>query len=297
MSWQSDIDDYLAFVLVEKGLSRKTLEAYSFDLIEFSSFSENLKCKSPEDVHTRHVLKWLKHLKETGISATSISRKLSSVRGFFRFLLLENRISASPTAVIGNPKTGRKLPLVLTTREVERLLDQPDTSKPTGLRDRAMLEVLYSCGLRATEAVSLLMSQMNLQGGFLKITGKGNKERVAPLGDEAKYWLEKYIQKARPHLLKKAKSHYCFVGTRGKPLSRQRLWQIIKQYSLRAGLSSKVYPHCLRHCFATHLLEGGADLRAVQILLGHSDIGTTQIYTHLDTGYLRKVHRKFHPRP
>ncbi len=297
MSWQEDIDDYLAFISVEKGLANKTIEAYSFDIIDFSSFTKGLGCNSPEQVRTKHVVKWLTHLKKSGISAASTSRKLSSVRGFFRYLLMENRISTSPTAIIGNPRAGRKLPLVLTPQEVDRLLNEPDIAKPTGLRDRAMLEVLYSCGLRASETVGLQMGQINMEGRFLKITGKGNKERIVPLGAEAKSWLEEYTTKARPHLLKKAKSYYCFVGKRGRHISRQRLWQIIKQYSIRAGLSGKVYPHCLRHCFATHLLEGGADLRAVQLLLGHSDIGTTQIYTHLDTGYLRKIHRRFHPRP
>ncbi len=297
MTWQDDLDNYLAFVSVEKGLSSKTLDAYSLDLVDFSQFMEKIGCKRPEQVRTRHIIKWLSHLKESGICATTTSRKLSSVRGLFRYLLLEERINTSPTSVIANPKTGRRLPLVLTPREVERLLEQPDTSKPTGIRDRTMLEILYSCGLRATEAVKLQMSQINLRGGFLRIMGKGNKERVVPLGQEASFWLKKYTEKARPRLLKKANSYYCFVGRRGKPISRQRLWQIIKKYGLMAGLSEKIHPHCLRHCFATHLLEGGADLRAVQLLLGHSDIGTTQIYTHLDMGYLRKVHKRFHPRP
>ncbi len=297
MSWQNDIDDYLAFVAVEKGLSSQTLDAYSFDLNEFSSFVSKLGCKHPEQVGTRHVLKWLAQLRAKGISPRSCARKLSSLRGFFRYMLIENRISASPTAVVGNPKVGRKLPTVLTAEEVTRLLQQPDIAKPTGLRDKAILEILYSCGLRVSEAAGLQMSQINLRSGFIKIKGKGNKERIVPLGEEAKFWLEKYLEKARPKLLNKANSYYCFVGRRGKPISRQRLWQIIKAYSIRAGLSNKVYPHCLRHCFATHLLEGGADLRAVQLLLGHSDITTTQIYTHLELGYLRNIHKKYHPRP
>ncbi len=296
MSWQNDIDDYLAFVAVEKGLSSKTLDAYSFDLNEFSSFVSKLDCKYPEQVGTRHVIKWLTHLRTNGISPRSCARKLSSLRGFFRYLLLENRISVSPTAVVGNPKVGRKLPIVLTVNEVTRLLEQPDTAKPTGLRDRAILEILYSCGLRVSETAGLQVGQINLDSGFLKITGKGNKERIVPLGEEAGFWLKEYLNKARPRLLNKANSYYCFVGRRGKPLSRQRLWQIIKGYSLKAGLSTKVYPHCLRHCFATHLLEGGADLRAVQLLLGHSDITTTQIYTHLELGYLRTIHKRYHPR-
>ncbi len=297
MAWQRDIDDYLAFISVEKGLSNKTLEAYSFDIVDFAAFAEDKGCHRPEAATTKLVLKWLSKLKKSGASPSSMARKLSSIRGFFRFLLMESRIKTSPTAVIGNPKTGRKLPLVLTPQEVTRLMEQPDTSSPTGLRDRAMLEVMYSCGLRASETVMLKMSQINFHEALLKVVGKGNKERIVPLGEEANHWLKEYTEKARPGLLKKAKSYYCFVGRGGRPITRQRLWQLIKKYSLMAGLSEKVYPHCLRHCFATHLLEGGADLRAVQLLLGHSDITTTQIYTHLDSGYLRKIHRAFHPRP
>lgn len=297
MSWSKDIDDYIAFIAVEKGLSAKTLEAYSNDLVEFSIYMENIGVNSPEQSKTSHILNWLSYLKKRQITPVTITRKLSSIRGFFKYLLMEGRIEASPTSVIGNPKTARKLPLVLSAKEVEKLLSQPDTTKPTGIRDRTILEVLYSCGLRATEVVSLRLEQIDLDVGFLRIWGKGNKERVIPLGEEASFWLNKYIKEARPKLLKKANSFYCFVGMRGKPLTRQRLWQIIKKYSVSAGLKDKIYPHCLRHCFATHLLEGGADLRAVQMLLGHSDINTTQIYTHLDTEYLRQIHKKYHPRP
>jgi len=295
--WADDIDDYLAFISVEKGLSNKTLEAYSHDMVEFSKFMEDIGIRRPEHTKTSHILKWLSHLKKKQITAISITRKLSSVRGFFKYLLMEGRIEASPTAVIGNPKIGRKLPLVLSAKEVEKLLAQPDINKPTGIRDRSLLELLYSCGLRATEAVSLRLEHINFDVGFIRVLGKGNKERIVPLGEEASFWLKKYIKEARPKLLKKANSFYCFVGARGRPLSRQRLWQIIKRYSISAGLKDKIYPHCLRHCFATHLLEGGADLRAVQMLLGHSDINTTQIYTHLDSEYLRQIHKKYHPRP
>ena len=181
-------------------------------------------------------------------------------------------------------------------QEVEALLSQPNVEKPAGIRDRAILEVLYSCGLRASEAVGLLMNELNMEAGFLKVSGKGGKERVVPFGEEAAYWLGRYIKSARPKLLKNAVSYYCFVGRRGRPITRQRLWQIIKTCALQAGIKTRVHPHVLRHSFATHLLEGGADLRAVQMLLGHSDISTTQIYTHMDISYLRTVHREYHPR-
>lgn len=297
LSWNTAIDDYLAFITVEKGLSNTTLDAYSCDLLEFSLFSEKKGLKSPEQVTTNDILNWLKQLKKKGISPVSATRKLSSLRGFFRFLVLENRLSTSPTSLISNPRIGRNLPRVLSVDEIEQLLTQPSIEKPAGLRDRALLEVLYSSGLRASEASNLLMKQINLPANFLKISGKGNKERVVPLGQEAAYWLKKYIESARPKLLKKALSYYCFVGRKGKPISRQRLWQLIKNYAAKAGLKGKIHPHVLRHSFATHLLEGGADIRAVQMLLGHSDISTTQIYTHLDISHLRIIHQKFHPRP
>ncbi len=295
-SWESLIDDYLAFVSVEKGLSPKTLEAYSSDLIEFTEFALKRKLTSPNQVGTIHVIKWLKHLKAKQISPVSATRKLSSLRGFFRYLVMEGAIPASPTSVINNPRTGKTLPTVLSIQEVERLLSQAQDTTPIGTRDRAMLECLYSCGLRASEAVNLLMNQIDLSSRFLKIVGKGNKERIVPLGSEAATWLDRYIKGARPVLLKRRKSFYCFLGRGGKPISRQRLWQIIKVYSLKAGINQCVYPHVLRHSFATHLLEGGADLRVVQMLLGHSDISTTQIYTHLDMSHLRQVHKRFHPR-
>ncbi len=281
---------------MEKGLSKKTLEAYSKDLCQFSAFMEKAGVRRPEDCKTSHILDWLSHLKKRGITAPSSSRKLSSLRGFFKYLLLEERIDASPTSVIGNPRTGRRLPEVLSTEEVDRLLSMPDTQDPIGLRDRAILETMYSCGLRATETVELLMDQIDFDSSFLKITGKGEKERIVPLGKEASYWLMEYVKKARPSLQKRAKAFHCFLSARGKSLTRQRLWQIIKGYGMLAGLGNKIHPHSLRHSFATHLLEGGADIRAVQMLLGHSDISTTQIYTHLDIGYLRSIYKRFHPR-
>jgi len=280
LTWQSDIDDYLAFISVEKGLSATTLDAYSRDLVRFSEFAEGQGLDGPEEIRTSHIIAWLKLLKTQGIAPVSATRKLSSLRGFFRFLMVEGRLTASPTSVVSNPRAGRRLPSVLSVQEVDALLSQPDVDKPLGIRDRAILEVLYSCGLRASEAVGLLMNQINPDARFLKVSGKGGKERMVPFGEEAGYWLDRYIRSARPKLLKKAVSYYCFVGRRGRPITRQRLWQIIKTCAVRAGIKTRVHPHVLRHSFATHLLEGGADLRAVQMLLGHSDISTTQIYTH-----------------
>ena len=250
----------------------------------------------PEDVTPSHIIDWLAGLKKQGIKPASSSRKLSAVRGFFRFLCTEYGLENSPTEVIRNPASGRHLPSVLSVKEVERILDQPDIEKASGVRDRTMLELAYACGLRASELVDLTMSQVDFTSGFIRVVGKGEKERVVPVGSVAMEWLARYVKEVRPVLLKKKQSLFLFPGRGGRALTRQRFWQIIKGYAMLAGIKIDVYPHVLRHSFATHLLEGGADLRTVQMLLGHSDISTTQIYTHLDAGFLRKVHRQFHPR-
>jgi integrase/recombinase XerD len=250
----------------------------------------------PDEVTSAHIVEWLSLLKKQGLKPASSSRKLSAVRGFFRFLCMEYGLENSPTEVIRNPASGRHLPTVLSVREVDAILEQPDVAKPSGLRDRAMMELAYACGLRATELVSLAMSGIDFSGAFVRVVGKGEKERIVPAGKVAMEWTERYVKEARGRLLKKRHSLFLFPGRGGRAMSRQRFWQIIKQYASQAGISSAVYPHVLRHSFATHLLEGGADLRTVQMLLGHSDISTTQIYTHLDAGFLRKVHRQFHPR-
>ncbi len=294
--WQQLLDDYLAYLSIERGASDNTMEGYSHDLAGLMEFIERSAIKAPEEIRPGHILKWLKELRDRGLCPATTARKLSAARGFFKFLMEQHGLKATPTGVISNPSTGQRLPTVLSVDEVDHLLDQPDISKASGLRDKAILEIMYACGLRASETVKLTMGQLDRKLGYLRIRGKGNKERIVPIGKTALYWLDRYIKDGRGKILGKRASNFVFPGRSGASLSRQRLWQIIKKYALMAGLKAAVYPHVLRHSFATHLLEGGADLRSVQMLLGHSDISTTQIYTHLDIRHLRMIHRKFHPR-
>jgi len=294
--WNFLLDDYLSRLSVDKGLSQATIEAYSNDILDFIDFIIKQKIKEPKEIDSYHILLWLKKLRERGIIATSIARRLSSLRGFFKFLVKEYNLEKDPISNITSPKLGRKLPIVLSISEVERLLEQPNIKNPRGLRDKALLELVYACGLRVSEAVTLKMPQIEFSTGFLRVFGKGNKERIIPIGEIAIYWIKKYISEARPILLKNTQSMYVFIGNKGRPISRQRFWQILKNYTIKAGISENVTPHVLRHCFATHLLEGGADLRVVQMLLGHASLSTTQIYTHLNLSYLRQIHKEFHPR-
>ncbi|NDY42205.1 site-specific tyrosine recombinase XerD [Dissulfurirhabdus thermomarina] len=295
-AWTSAVDDFLAHLGVERGLSPRTLEAYSRDLLGFVAFVEGLGRRTPAEVHPGDVLDWQRAGREAGLSARSAARRLSALRGLYRFLAETGAVTVSPVAAVETPRTGRHLPTVLTVAEVEALLEQPRVETPLGLRDRALLEILYACGLRATEAVSLRLSRVNREVGYLRVQGKGGKERVVPVGEVALEWLGRYLAEARPVLLRGRSSPYVFLGRGGRPLTRQRLWQVLKAHAQGAGLAGRVHPHVLRHSFATHLLERGADLRVVQMLLGHSDITTTQIYTHLDLRHLRAVHRRYHPR-
>jgi len=295
-NWGLILDDYLSRLSVDKGLSQATIEAYSHDILDFIDFIINQKIKEPKDIDSYYILLWLKRLREKGIIASSIARRISALKGFFKFLVRQYNLEKDPVSNITSPKLGRKLPIVLSVKEVEKLLKQPNIKNPRGIRDKALLETVYACGLRASEAVSLKMPQVEFNTGFLRIIGKGNKERVIPIGEVAIFWLKKYIKEARPILLKRHQSLYIFVGNKGQPISRQRFWQILKNYAIKAGITENVTPHVLRHCFATHLLEGGADLRVVQMLLGHASLSTTQIYTHLNLSYLRQIHKEFHPR-
>ncbi len=286
----------MSYLFVEKGLARNTLDAYSRDLISFQEVMESMGVAGPAQAETSHILAWLKGERARGQAASSITRALSAIRGLFRFMILEYGLKKSPTAVISNPIKGRHLPVVLDVGEVDRLLSAPDTGSDMGVRDRCLLELLYSCGLRASEAAGLKVSDMDLSLGYLRIQGKGGKERIVPMGQEAIFWVKRYIKGPRARLLKRRNSFHLFVTNRSRPMTRQRIWQIMKKYALKAGISKEVYPHVLRHSFATHLLEGGADLRSVQMLLGHADISTTQIYTHMDMARLRQIHKQFHPR-
>ncbi|WP_022854076.1 site-specific tyrosine recombinase XerD [Thermodesulfatator atlanticus] len=292
------IDLYLSVLAVEKGYSAKTIEAYAADLNDFIAFLEEQGLSRIEEAKAPHVLLYLAKLREKGLSAETVARRLSALRNFFRYLVLEHGLSESPFELIEGPKLSRKLPIVLSRQEVERLLNAPDLKTPIGLRDKAMLEVLYATGLRVSELIGLKMFDVNLEVGFVRVLGKGEKERLVPLGEVAKDALKTYLARGRPKLLaKRLDEAHIFLNRRGRPLTRQRFWQIIKAYAAKSGLNPKeISPHVLRHSFATHLLEGGADLRTVQMMLGHASLSTTQIYTHVQVETLRKVHEKYHPR-
>jgi len=290
------LDNFLNYIAVEKGLSRNTLEAYNRDLIRYIDFLEG-KGVSPLTATPSQIVSFLSTLKERGLSVRSYTRCLVAIRMFYRFLLKGRHISSSPTSYIDLPRFFKKLPAVLSLEDVERLLDAPDTKKPLGLRDKAMLEVLYATGLRVSELVSLRLMDLNLQAGYVTAFGKGSKERLIPIGDSAIQWVTRYLASARDRLLKGSHSDYVFVTTRGDRMTRQGFWEVIKRYAIRVGIDKgRVKPHTIRHSFATHLLERGADLRSVQTMLGHTDISTTQIYTHIRREWLKAIHERYHPR-
>ena len=287
---------FLNYLLVEKGLSRNTLEAYSRDITRYLDFLGHEGCGEPEAVRPLHVAAFIARLKETGLSPRSRARALSAVRMFHRFLMIENISPTNPTSIIEAPKTLRKLPAVLSGREVERLLAAPVGEEPAEVRDRAMLELLYATGLRVSELVELKVRDVNLTAGYLLALGKGSKERLVPMGDAARGVVTEYLESARVVLERGGRSDSLFLSRLGKGMSRQAFWNIIKKRALAAGIPRNISPHTLRHSFATHLLENGADLRSVQLMLGHADLSTTQIYTHVTRERLKKVHAEFHPR-
>jgi integrase/recombinase XerD len=290
------IDQFLNYLLVEKGLSQKTLEAYSRDIIRYRNFLAENKSTAFSEQDTPLILKHLIHLRKAGLAARSRARHLVAIRGFYRFLVQEKILRKDPARLVDLPKSGLKLPQVLSRAEMELLLKAPDTAKPVGIRDAAMLELLYAAGLRVSELVKLKIQDVNLEAGFVRIFGKGSKERIVPIGSHAREKINTYLKTARSRRLTHRSSPYLFIARAGKPMTRQGFWKLLRRYALIAGLTKKITPHSLRHSFASHLLEGGADLRAVQIMLGHVDISTTQIYTHVTREHLKKLHQKFHPR-
>jgi len=289
-------DQYLNYLIFEKGLSEKTIESYSSDLARHLEFLKQKRVKKISDADTPLILKHLIALRNAGLGSRSRARHLITLRGFYRFLVQEKVIKYDPARLIDLPKGGLKLPDVLNVKEVNLLLNMPDTDKPLGKRNAAMLELLYAAGLRVSELVNLDFLDVNLEACFVRVLGKGSKERVVPIGICAKEKIDDYINTARPLLLKNRISRYLFVARAGKPMTRQGFWKLLKQYAQQAGIKKKIMPHSLRHSFASHLLEGGADLRAVQVMLGHVDISTTQIYTHIAREHLRQMHEKYHPR-
>ena len=290
------IDQFLNYLVVEKGLSKKTLEAYSRDIIRYRDFLYNNKKRRFSEEDTSLILQHLILLRKSGLSARSRARHLVSIRGLYRFLVEEKILRHDPARLVDLPKVSLKLPHVLSTQEIELLLKTPDTKRPLGVRDAAMLELLYAAGLRVSELVNIKLQDVNLEAGFVRIFGKGSKERIVPIGMHAKEKIDHYLKTVRPVYLKQIPSPYLFVARAGKPMTRQGFWKSLRRYAMQTGISKKITPHSFRHSFATHLLEGGADLRAVQIMLGHVDISTTQIYTHVTREHLKQLHQKFHPR-
>lgn len=280
---------------MEKGLSQNSLDSYGRDLKGFAAWLEPQKL-TLLSISGKEIQWFLSHRFEQGLTARTTARQLSCLRGFYRYLVREKRIQEDPTALVDNPKLGRPLPKTLTESDVEELLTAPDVESALGLRDRTMLEVLYATGLRVSELVGLKLHQVNLRQGVLRVFGKGSKERLVPMGYEAMGWLERYTKESRPLLLKEVQSDVLFPSTRAQQMTRQTFWYRLKHYVQQVGIDKPVSPHTLRHAFATHLLNHGADLRVVQLLLGHSDLSTTQIYTHVASSRMKSLHAEHHPR-
>lgn len=288
------VERFLDAAWMERGLSANTLMAYRADLVSLGRWLA-ARGKPLERATTANLQAFLAHRMEGG-SPRSTARQLSTIRRFFRYLVREGVNGEDPTVSIARPKLGRPLPKSMTETEVEALLAAPDTRKPLGVRDRTMLELLYATGLRVSELVSLRREQINLQQGTVRVTGKGDRQRLIPLGEEAIVWLERYLAEARPDILNGRETPYLFPTSRSESMTRQAFWHLIKRYANRAQIKEDLSPHTLRHAFATHLLNHGADLRVVQMLLGHSDLSTTQIYTHVAKKRLQEVHAEHHPR-
>ncbi len=284
---------FLNFLSVEKGLARNSVESYERDLRRYFRF---MGTRRPEDITQSDVVSFLSHLSIEGISTPSSARSLSAIRGFHKYLMGDGLAPRDPTENVESPRGWKRLPKTLSSADVDSLLNQPDTSTTIGLRDKAMLEMLYASGLRVSELVGLRMPDINLERGFLLVMGKGSKERVVPMGEAAIATVREYLARARPSLLKGRDSELLFISSQRRRMTRQTFWERIKSYTTKAGIEKTVSPHTLRHSFATHLLDNGADLRAVQAMLGHSDISTTQIYTHVSRERLKKIHEKHHPR-
>ena len=291
------LDEYLAVLKLERNLAQNTIESYRNDIINLFQFLENYNINDPQKITYNHIADFFKFLKEAGLSSSSASRYHSSLKGFFLYLFQSSYVTENPVEKIPAPKLSHKLPAILTINEVDNILSQPDAANKFGLRDKALLELFYACGLRVSELINLKLSGLYFREEVIRVLGKGSKERLVPIGSSAMNWITEYLKTSRPLLEKKSKSeNYLFLNTRGTKLSRMGVWKIVDRYVKEAGIDKEVHPHTFRHSFATHLLEGGADLRAVQEMLGHSDISTTQIYTHIDRDFIKQVHRDYHPR-
>ncbi len=289
------IESFVLRLEIEKSLSDNTIKSYFFDLTKFNNFLKEIKVSSFLTVEESHIERFLAFLKKD-MKASSSSRILSSLGQFYDFLINSSLIKNNPFDYFDAPKLERKLPVVLTIAEVNLILKQPDVTNKLGLRDKTILEVMYACGLRVSEALDIKCSNIITSDEVIRVFGKGSKERIIPIGREALKWIEEYLKYSRGQLAISKSEDYLFLNWRGKRLSRMAIWDIINKYSKAAKINKQIHPHIFRHSFATHLLEGGADLRSIQEMLGHADISTTQIYTHVDISYLKEVHKSFHPR-
>ncbi|MFM1652801.1 site-specific tyrosine recombinase XerD [Brevibacillus sp. B_LB10_24] len=290
------IDHFTHYLAVEKGLAANTLESYQRDLVTYVSYLREQGVTRIEETTRGQIIGYLLMLQEKGRATATLSRNLASIRAFYQFLVRDRYLDKDPSIHLETPKIEKRLPKVLAVDEVERLLEGPVTSQPAGLRDKAMLELLYATGIRVSELVHLHVGDVNLDMGFLKCMGKGSKERIIPLGRTAIDVVRQYIMTGRPRLLKQKSETALFLNHLGKRITRQGFWKIIKKYAVQANIRAEITPHTLRHSFATHLLENGADLRSVQEMLGHADISTTQIYTHVTRTRIKDVYAKTHPR-
>lgn len=290
------LEAYLAYAVSERGLARHTVDAYARDLRDFIAFAARRGLSGPEGIHRATITLYLLHLRRRGLAPSSTARRLAAIRGWTRFLLREALIADDPAVDVAPARRPRRLPDVLTVQEVEQLLAQPRGASPQAVRDRAILELLYAAGLRVGELVGLDVGDVHLAVEYVRCVGKGTKERIVPIGSAAVRALQRYLVHARPALAGRRPSPALFLNRRGGRLSRQSVWRLLKTAAAQAGIRRPIGPHTLRHSFATHLLDGGADLRAVQEMLGHASIATTQIYTHLSRSRLREVYRRAHPR-
>jgi len=290
------LDEFLNYLSVERGLSKNTISSYKTDIIAFIERMDKIGVKDIDRVKRQDITSHMLYLKDKKISSNSISRALVAIKMFYRFLVQEKLAKDDVAGILDSPKLIRPLPNVLNVEEVDRLLSAPDLRDWMGIRDRAALELMYASGMRVSEIVELTMDGLNLDVGFIKCRGKGDKERVVPIGKSAKEAVTRYIDKVRPRLSGKSADKHLFLSRLGKKISRQSFWKMIKANAKHARIKKEITPHTLRHSFATHLLEGGADLRVVQEMLGHADIATTQFYTHIDKSRLKSIHKQFHPR-
>ncbi len=290
------LTEFLNFLQIEKNAAANTVASYQNDLTRYLKFLKERGVTEIRQTRPSDILALIETLRSVDYAPSSTARNLSAIRTFHRFLARENYVEQDPTTDISFPKLSKYLPDTLSQFEIERILAQPDVTTPKGLRDKAMLEMLYAAGLRVSELIALRLSDLFFSDGFIRVFGKGSKERIVPIGEQAIYFTEQYLKTVRPSQARPGSGDYIFLSHLGKKLTRMGLWLILRGYVVEAGIAKKVSPHTFRHSFATHLIEGGADLRAVQEMLGHADISSTQIYTHLDREYIKEVHRNFHPR-